>query len=115
MLEIDEQAYHLLSSHLTSDETGADNPKLEKAIKSYFAKYNPQVKAINEGMNTVLKDKLNVIAYLPLSKFVDRICGLPTVEIADLKEITEFIEPRNRVQEDWFWQILEEFDQQQRA
>ena len=114
VLEVDEEAYHLLRS-LTSDETGADNPKLDKAVKNYFAKYNPQVKAINEGMNIVLKDKLNVIAYLPLTKFIERICGLPTVEIEDLKEITEYIGTRNREQEAWFWQILEEFDQQHRA
>ena len=110
MLEVDEQAYHLLSSQNASDEMGADNPKLEKAVKSYFAKYNPQVKAINEGMNEVLKGKLNVIAYLPLSNFEERICGRPTVEIEDLKKILKFEEPRIPPQEEWYWQILEEFD-----
>ena len=66
-------------------------------------------------MNEVLKGKLNVIAYLPLSNFEERICGRPTVEIEDLKKIMKFENPRVHEQEEWYWQILGEFDQLQRA
>ena len=115
VLEVDEQAYLLLSSQNPSDESGAENPKLDKAVNSYFAKYKPQVEAIKKGMNEVLKGKLNVIAYLPLSNFEERICGRPTVEIEDLKKIMKFENPRVPEQEEWYWQILGEFDQHQRA
>ena len=66
-------------------------------------------------MDEVLKGKLNIIAYLPLSNFQDRICGRPTVEIKDLKQIMKWSGDRIPEQEAWFWEILGEFNQKQLA
>lgn len=70
-------------------------------------------------MNKVLDGKLDVIAYLPLKNFKEKICGRPDYTIEDLKKIVRFFEEgdedqdeRIPEQEKWYWEILGEFDQQ---
>ena len=103
-----------------------DNPKLQQEIATYFAKFERQTRAIREGMNKVFGGKLDVIAYLPLEYIQERICGRPSFQIEQLKAITKVqydtsmkedhskIDPEKvenqRNMEDWFWQIMEEFD-----
>ena len=75
-------------------------------------------------MNKVLDGKLDVIAYLPLKNFKEKICGRPDYTIEDLKKIVQFGEDvdedddeaenedeRIPEQEKWYWEILGEFDQ----
>ena len=68
---------------------------------------------IREGLDLVLGKRLNAIAYIPLRVFSERIMGKPDYKIKELKEITEYKPEeefaRNKVQENWFWEILGEF------
>ena len=59
----------------------------------------------------MLDGRHNVIAYLPLKNFQERICGRPDVKTDDLKSITKYdYKPRNRELEQWFWEVFEKFD-----
>ena len=48
------------------DNPNAPNPPLDRALEEYFKVYQEQIKAIRLGMNEVLDERLDVIAYLPL-------------------------------------------------
>ena len=61
-------------------------------------------------MDLVLDGKHNVIAYLPLDNFIEKICGRAEILTEDLKNITEYVKPRDETMEKWFWEVFKDFD-----
>ena len=68
-------------------------------------------------MDLVLDGKHNVIAYLPLDHFIEKICGRKKIQTEDLKKITEYVKPTVETEPEvqWFWEVFDEFDEKQKT
>ena len=84
-------------------------------------------------MDAVLQGKFATIAYLPIESIIERISGRDTYNMEDLRKITEYrrydsdavemmqsswtSQERARMDQhkQWFWEILSEFDDEQKA
>ena len=73
---VDKSAFNRLQ-----DQYPDGGPELDKAVMMYFDNTMQQVKYIRQGMDIALGGKLNSIAYLPLTDFIDRINGMPDYTI----------------------------------
>lgn len=105
------------------EDRDASREARKRAIERKFAKFQKKCGYIREGMNIVLDNKIDVVAYLPLEDIRTRVCGRATFEVDDLKKITKLswnysideAEAEARKVFEWFWQILEGYSQEMRA
>lgn len=104
---------------------GGENRKVTKTtieefvqlvLAKRFSECTQQIKAIQNGIDTVFQGKLGLISYLTAEAIEVRACGSKEISIERLKSITSYSncgESHELVQR--FWRIFEGFTHEQRS
>ena len=88
---------------------------IDLVLKARASEATEQVKAIQDGMSTVLMGNLDMISYLTPEAIEIRACGEKTVQIELLKSITEYQRcsaDHEAIQR--FWRVIESFSHEER-
>ena len=73
-----------------------------------------QARAVREGMDKVLRNRMNIISYLPAWLIDERICGKKDYEVSKLKSFSIYTNGRNadNMYIKRFWRVLGTFSKE---